>query len=320
MQTRQRWALLFSAILLLPGALRAQEKKRAEARVRLGKLLFFDKRLSSDKTVSCATCHDPKKGWSDHKPISIGVFHRLGERNAPTVLNAFRRKTQFWDGRVATLEEQAKDPIRNPKEMDLAGDSIVDVVKAIKGYRPLFRAAYGDDSIDMERVVHSMGDFQRTLSSGGSPYDRFLAGQRGALSKPARRGLALFNGKAGCASCHSGPDLTDEGFHNVGVGMQRRVQDLGRHRASKDEADKGAFRTPMLRNLSDTPPYMHDGSLATLEEVIDYFDRGGYANPWLSPRVKALGLSAEEKKDLLSFLRALDGDKRLISPPASFPR
>lgn len=314
------------ALVLLPSPSSARkpnapkDNPTTKAKVALGKLLFFDKRLSSDKTVSCATCHDPKKGWTDHRPISIGVFHRLGTRNAPTLLNAAFHESQFWDGRAADLESQSIGPIENPKEMDMPHAKAVETISAIRGYAPHFRGAFGDSAVTIGRIVQAIASFQRTVLTGNSPYDRHLAGKRGALTASAARGLELFNGKASCNSCHSGPDLTDGRFHNVGAGMQRRVQDLGRYEVTKQDKDKGAFKTPMLRNLSDTFPYMHDGSLATLEEVVDYFDRGGLPNPHLDPGVKPLGLTEEEKRSLVAFLRALNGDKVLVAEPKRFPR
>lgn len=290
------------------------------ANIKLGKLLFFDKRMSLDGTVSCATCHDPKKGWTDQRPTTIGVRQQLGRRNSPTILNAAFHETQFWDGRAATMEEQAKDPISNPKEMALTHEQATARIAAVKGYARYFKAAFGDSKVTIERIVQALGSFQRTIITGDSPYDRYLAGDRKALKPEAVRGLAVFNGKASCASCHSGPDLTDGRFHNVGAGMQRRVQDLGRYEVTKHDSDKGSFKTPMLRNLSDTFPYMHDGSLATLEEVVDYFDRGGLPNPHLDPGVKPLGLTEEEKRSLVSFLRALNGDRVLVAEPKRFPQ
>lgn len=298
----------------------SKDNPTTKSKVKLGKLLFFDKRMSLDGTVSCASCHDPKKGWTDQRPTAIGVRQQLGRRNSPTVLNAAYRETQFWDGRAHSMEEQAKGPLSDPKEMGLTHDQAVARIAAIKGYESYFTAAFGDPKVSLERIVQALGSFQRTILTGGSPYDLHLVGKRRALEEDAQRGLALFNGKARCASCHTGPDLSDGRFHNVGAGMQRRVQDLGRYEVTKEDKDRGAFRTPILRNLSDTFPYMHDGSLATLEEVIDYFDRGGQANPWISPDMKPLGLTGPEKKDLAAFLLALNGDKVLTSAPTRFPQ
>lgn len=303
-----------------PGPSDPKDNPTTKSKVKLGRLLFFDKRMSLDGTVSCASCHDPNKGWTDQRPTAIGVRQQLGRRNSPTVLNAAYRETQFWDGRAHSMEQQAKGPIADPKEMGLSHEEAAARIAAIKGYRKYFTAAFGEPHVTIERIVQSLGSFQRTILTGKSPYDLHLAGNPRVLAEDARRGLALFNSKGRCNSCHTGPDLTDDRFHNVGAGMQRRVQDLGRYEVTKDEKDRGAFRTPILRNLSDTFPYMHDGSLATLEEVIGYFDRGGQANPWISPDMKPLGLTAPEKKDLEAFLLALNGDKALISEPKSFPQ
>lgn len=297
-----------------------KDNPATKSKVKLGKLLFFDKRMSLDGTVSCASCHDPKKGWTDQRPTAIGVRQQLGRRNSPTVLNAAYRETQFWDGRAHSMEEQAKGPLSDPKEMGLTHEQAVARIAAIKGYERYFTAAFGDPKVSLERIVQALGSFQRTILTRNSPYDLHLAGKRRALDENALRGLALFNGKARCASCHTGPDLSDDRFHNVGAGMQRRVQDLGRYEVTKEDKDRGSFRTPILRNLSDTFPYMHDGSLATLEEVIDYFDRGGQDNPWISPELKPLGLTGSEKKDLAAFLLALNGDKVLTSTPKRFPQ
>lgn len=298
----------------------SKDNPTTPAKVVLGKLLFFEKRLSLDKTVSCATCHDPRKGWTDQRPTTIGVRQQLGRRNSPTILNAAFHETQFWDGRAPSMEEQAKDPISNPKEMALTHEQATARIAAVKGYERYFNAAFGDSKVTIERIVQALGSFQRTIITGDSPYDRYLTGDREAMKPEAVRGLGVFRGKASCSACHSGPDLTDGRFHNVGAGMQRRVQDLGRYEVTKQDKDKGAFKTPMLRNLSDSFPYMHDGSLATLEQVIEFFDKGGHSNPWLSQDIRPLGLSAEERRDLLSFLIALNGDKVLIAEPKRLPQ
>ena len=297
-----------------------KDNPTTQEKVALGKMLFFDKRLSLDKTVSCATCHDPRKGWTDQRPTTIGVRQQLGRRNSPTILNAAFHETQFWDGRALTMEEQAKDPISNPKEMGITHEQAVARIAEVNGYKRYFKVAFGDSKVTIERIVQAVGSFQRTILTGGSPYDRYLAGERAALKTDAARGLAIFNSKGRCASCHSGADLTDGRFHNVGAGMHRRVQDLGRYEVTKQDADKGAFRTPTLRNLSDTFPYMHDGSLATLEQVIEFFDKGGHPNPGLNPDIKPLGLSVDEKRDLVSFLGALNGDRVLIAEPKLLPQ
>jgi cytochrome c peroxidase len=296
------------------------ENPPTKAKVELGKLLFFDKRLSRDFTVSCATCHDPHKGWTDQRPTPIGVRSQLGDRNTPTVLNAAYLPALFWDGRAASLEEQAKDPISNPKEMDMTHAEAAARIAAVPGYARPFKRAFGDKTVTIDRIVQALASFERTLVAAGSPYDRYAAGDAGALGPDAVRGLALFRGKAACESCHSGPNFTDGLFHDVGVGAQRKVPDLGRFVATKLDGDRGAFKTPTLRNLDDTAPYMHDGSVATVAEAIDYFDRGGQPDARLSPLLRPLKLSAGEKSDLLAFLRSLNGDKRIIDEPKALPQ
>jgi len=291
-----------------------------KAKIELGKLLFFDKRLSRDFTASCATCHDPRKGWSDQRPTPIGVRSQLGDRNTPTVLNSAYLSDFFWDGRATSLEMQAKDPITNPKEMDMTLDEAAARIAAVPGYARPFKRAFGDKTVNIDRIVQAIASFERTLVAAGAPYDRYAAGDAAALGPEAVRGLALFHGKAGCANCHSGPNFTDGLFHNVGVGAQRKLPDLGRYVATKRDGDRGAFKTPTLRNLDDTAPYMHDGSIATVAEAIDYFDRGGQPDARLSPLLRPLGLDAREKSDLLSFLQSLNGDKLVMEEPKTLPQ
>lgn len=286
----------------------------------LGRILYFERRLSLDNTTSCATCHNPKLGWTDHRPTVLGVREQLGARNAPTILNAAYEKAMFWDGRMATLEEQSKEPIANPREMGLSLEEAEKRVQSIPGYAPLFTAAFGDSKVTIDRIADAIASFERTVVSADSPYDRYLAGDRRAMTRAALRGKKLFNGKAKCAQCHTGPTFSDGRFHNVGVGLQRRVQDLGRFDVTKQESDRGAFKTPTLRNLGGSFPYMHDGSQATLAEVIDYFDKGGFGNQWLSADIKPLGLTSREKRDLLAFLGSLDGTNMIVEPPEEFPR
>ncbi len=290
------------------------------AKVALGRLLYFDKRLSKDATVSCATCHDPNKGWTDQAPVSTGIRGQHGTRNAPTVLNAAYSDYQFWDGRAASLEEQAAGPIGNPVEMGFNARGVEARLSKIEGYRPLFAAAFGDKKVTLERVVKAIASFERTAITGDSPYDRYEAGDRTALSADQQAGMALFFGKANCSVCHTGPNFTDGDFHNIGVGMAAKRPDLGRYEQTKLERDRGAFKTPTLRNLADTFPYMHDGSVKTLAEVVDFYDKGGEKNPWLSSDIHPLGLTAREKRQLVAFLGALNGDKVAAAAPKSFPR
>jgi cytochrome c peroxidase len=255
--------------------------------VELGRKLFFDKRLSRDKSVSCATCHDPQYAFTDARKLAVGVDGRTGDKRVPRILNRAYGKTFFWDGRVSQLEEQVAMPIANPKEMDL------DVKEAA--------IRVGLDTVTLQRALAS---YVRTILSGNSPYDRFVQGDRDALTADQKLGLQIFRGKAGCGSCHLGPNLTDERFHNTGIGT---ADEPGHFATSRDPGDRGAFKTPSLREVARTPPYMHDGSLATLDEVIDYYDKGGRANANLDAEIRKLQLSAAEKKALVAFLQALNG-------------
>jgi cytochrome c peroxidase len=276
-------------------------------KVHLGKLLYFDPRLSRDHTVSCATCHNPELGFGDGLPTSVGVDNQRGARNAPTVLNTAYHPHQFWDGRAATLEEQALGPIENPIEMANTLEAAVETIGKIEAYRRLFQEVFGT-GVTAEGIAMSIAAFERTLLSGNSPWDRFNEGDETALGESARRGWELFKGRANCTSCHVGSLLTDFDFHNLGVGMNRADPDLGRYGVTQVEADKGAFKTPTLRDITKTAPYMHDGSVATLKEVIELYDRGGEPNPWLDDSMEPLSLSNQEKADLLAFMRSLEGD------------
>ncbi len=287
-----------------------------QEKVTLGKMLYFDKRISSDKTVSCATCHDPQKGFTDQRQFSEGVQKKNGTRNSPSVLNSGYRLFQFWDGRAPSLEEQAKGPMENPVEMAHTLAGATQRISEVKGYGPYFEAAFGDPGVNIDRIVKAIAAFERTVLSGNSAWDRFTQNQdKTALSESAQRGLKLFEGKARCTQCHVGFNLTDEIFHNLGVGMNAAKPDWGRYDVTKNDADKGAFKTPMLRDLLRTAPYMHDGSVKTLEEVIDLYDKGGEANPWLDPKMQPLNLSDQEHTDLLEFLKSLEGDWKPVEEP-----
>lgn len=286
-----------------------------DAKVDLGKKLYFDKRLSRDGTISCATCHAPEKGWTDQAPVSTGIKGQKGGVSAPTVLNAAYMEFQFWDGRAPSLEEQAKGPIQNPIEMGFTHEEAVALLKTIKGYAPLFKKAFGDEGIDIDRVAKAIATFERTVLTGNSPFDKWQAGNKKAMSESAVRGLHVFNGKANCQICHDGFNFSNSDFHNIGVGMQAEKPNLGRYEQTKNEDHKGAFKTPTLRNLKYTAPYMHDGSEATLEAVVEYYNKGGTPNPHLDGRMKPLGLTDQEKKDLIAFMNALNGDPVAVKFP-----
>lgn len=288
-----------------------------DAKVELGKRLYFDKRLSRDGTVACATCHDPKKGWTDQSPVSSGIRAQKGGRSAPTVLNSAYMEVQFWDGRAKSLEEQAKGPIANPVEMGFTHQEMVDRITGLEGYKPYFKKAFGDEVIGIDRVAQAIASFERTVLTGNSPYDKWQAGDKNAMSAAAVRGHALFNDpkKANCAICHDGFNFSDSDFHNLGVGMDAKKPDLGRWEVTKNEKDKGAFKTPTLRNLADTAPYMHDGSEKTLKDVVHFYNVGGRKNQWLDGRIHPLGLTPSEEDDLVAFLGALNGDKHVVEAP-----
>lgn len=296
--------------------------KKAE----LGRVLYFDTRLSSDETISCAHCHAKNEAFTDNLSISFGIDGRRGTRNSPTVINAAYLKRLFWDGRAKSLEEQATGPIGNTHEMTLiesiheAHQECVEQVKAIPGYRKLFKEAYGDEELTIERIAQAIATFERTIVSGNSPYDRYMAGDKTALTEEQVRGLRLMK-TAGCLNCHGGPLFSDERFLNIGVGMDAKEPDLGRYGVTHKDKDWGAFKVPTLRDVEQTYPYMHDGSLLTLEEVIDYYDKGGIPNKNLHPLMKPLNLSEADKKALVSFLKSLNGEGwQHYGPPEEFPK
>ena len=291
------------------------------AKEELGRFLYFDPRLSADDTMSCATCHNPKFAFGDGEPNSIGIHGQRGTRSAPTIFNRAYSLAQFWDGRAGTLEDQAKGPMANPIEMGSTLDAVVQRVKAIPGYQPLFEKAFGPGEITIEHAARAIATFERTILSGNSPYDRYSAGNRKAMTAAAIRGKSVFFDKAKCDKCHDGMNFTTNDFHNLGVGMDKPNPDLGRFLVTKDSKDWGAFKTPTLREIASTAPYMHDGSLKTLEEVIELYDKGGIANPNLDREMKPLKLTPQQKHDLVEFLRALSGDGwQKIAPPVQLPQ
>ncbi|HWY24736.1 MAG TPA: cytochrome c peroxidase [Nevskia sp.] len=308
-------------------------------RIALGRKLYFDARLSKDGTVSCSTCHDVSRGFTDHRNVSEGIGDHLGRRSAPTTMNAALLQNMFWDGRAATLEDQAKLPILNPIEMghpDAA--SAMAGIAADPAYPGLFQKAYGRDP-NYDDLGRAIASFERTLIFLDAPFDRYVAGDAKAMSPSAQRGFALFNGKARCMSCHmlnaSNPLGTDNLFHNIGVSartqnfeglarqalaalkdggdataldklaLQTDMSELGRFIVTRNRGDIGAFKTEQLRNVGITAPYMHDGSLHTLWDVVDHYNKGGEANPYLDGAIEPLNLSEDEINDLVAFLFSL---------------
>jgi len=313
------------------------------AKVELGRELFFDPRLSKDGTLACATCHHPSMGWAENQPVSTGVAGRKGARNAPTIVNRILGSTQFRDGRARSLEEQAVSEIGDPLALDSSPAEAATRLNSIEGYRVQFEAVFGGPA-NPERVAKAVAAFERTILSGENELDLYeraqpfmdyepddgddaaflermqavlAAEEQNRLSESAERGRALFFDKARCSTCHVGQDLSDEQFHDLGVGMAAKAPDLGRYLVTQLEKDKGAFRTPSLRDVALTAPYMHDGSLKTLREVVEYHAKGGTPNPWLSDKLAPLALSEQDVQDLVTFLEeGLSGK----TTPVEIPR
>ena len=315
-----------------PGAVPTKEQ------IALGDKLFNDKRLSVDDSVSCATCHDPQKGFTDGKPQAEGIGKKRGQRNSPTVLNAMFNATQFWDGRAPSLEEQAKLPILNPIEMgQKSPDDVVAKLSKIPEYEKEFRAVFGRD-LNYDDLASAIAAFERTQFTGEAPFDKFIAGDAKALGAAAKRGWSLFNGKGRCNNCHgfstTNPLFSDHKFHNIGIAahktdfvararkaagvvrtgdlkqidelaLETDFSELGRFLVTKNLGDIGAFKTPTLRNIAATGPYMHDGSLATLWDVMDHYNKGGVPNPYLDGGMQRLGLTETEIDEMVAFLESL---------------
>ena len=291
-------------------------------KVELGRLLFFDKRLSKKNTVACASCHLPDKGFADGKAVSIGVDKLKGTRSAPISVNRVYGQSHFWDGRAATLEDQSIGPFVSPVEHGfLTHEEMVTKMRKIAGYRAMFNDVFGRDIV-IEDVGKAIASFQRTILSGNSPADRFdYGGDEKALSEEAKRGLELFRGKARCTRCHSNFNFSDEKFHNLGIGWDTNTVDLGRYMVTKNPEDVGAFKTPTLREIARTAPYMHDGRFKTLVEVVDFYNGGGIKNPYLDNTIIPLELTEQEKGDLVVFLRSLNGEGwQQAKAPKAFPQ
>jgi cytochrome c peroxidase len=320
-----------------------RDNEMTPARVALGKKLYFETRLSRDGTVACATCHDVTRSFTDHRKVSEGINNQLGRRNAPVTMNVVLLQTLFLDGRSPTLDHQAKMPIVNPIEMGMAdGEAAVKAISGDPEYQKMFKEAYSRD-VNYEDIGRAIGAFERTLIFTDSPFNRFLNGDGQAISEDAKAGWALFNGKARCMSCHqmspSNPLGTDNLFHNVGVSARHQnfeslahqalkalekdpsermldqlalntdMSELGRFMVTKDYSEIGAFRTSMLLNIGITQPYMHDGSMRTLWDVMDHYNKGGEANPYLDGGIEALALTEGEINQVVAFLFTLTDDR-----------
>ncbi len=308
------------------------------AKVELGRALFFDRRLSGDGTVSCAVCHIPDEAFADGQKISSAYPTNKHWRHTPSLLNAGYLDVFFWDGRSRSLEAQAQGPIHSSFEMNLNPRYLVAKLREISAYQQLFEKAWGG-GVTLERIVASLAAFERILLVSDSPFDRYLRGDQTALSSEAKQGLEIFFGSRGnCVQCHSGRLLSDQKFYNLGVaelpelisdpqhratrnfflaelGLEPMDRDPGYYAVTRRDEDMGAFRTPPLRQVAETAPYMHNGSLASLTEVIEFFDRGGGDDPNKSPLLKPLGLSSTEKQALEAFLQSLSGSYPLVRAP-----
>ncbi|RMD52130.1 MAG: cytochrome-c peroxidase [Nitrospirae bacterium] len=320
-----------------------KDNPQTKEKIALGEKLFSDKRFSADGTISCSTCHDPNKAFTDGLPVAEGIKKQKGTRNSPTVINAAYYTSQFWDGRAKSLEEQAKAPFINPVEHGLKDHSpILEVIRKDRDYREAFKKVFGvkPKEITIDHVVKAIAAFERTVISGDSAFDRYMyGGDKSAMSESAIRGLELFRTKARCQDCHSisqtSAIFTDNKFHNLGVGFnyiepnlfdlvetvrktigagkgidesvlsKKEISELGRFVVTLDMEDIGRFKTPSLRNVALTAPYMHDGSIKTLEEVVEFYNKGGEENPMIDSGIRPLNLTEQEKGDLVEFMKAL---------------
>jgi|WetSurMetagenome_2_1015567.scaffolds.fasta_scaffold144033_1 cytochrome c peroxidase len=290
---------------------------QSKEKVELGRLLYFDKRLSADKSISCASCHDPKFGWAEKEATSTGIKKQKGARNSPSVLNSAYYHAMFWDGRAKTLEEQALGPIQNPIEMGNDLKNMVVTLDSLAGYKPLFKAAFGDDNITAERVAMAIASFERTVVTGPSPFDEFLSGNTAALSPQQLKGLNLFLTKGNCVSCHRGAFLTSQDYMPSDF-----KDDPGRAQVTKSESDKGLFRVPSLRNVGLTGPYFHNGAVTGLDEAVFMRANGISQKEFLgkkAPDASGLTLNQSEVKDVAAFLKALNGKMPSILEPKTFP-
>jgi cytochrome c peroxidase len=296
------------------------------ARVRLGRWLFYDTRLSADNTISCATCHDPAQGFSETEPVSTGIHNQKGTRKSPGFVNAAWRlyPVFFWDGRADSLEAQSLGPIANPIEMGNTHEAMVRTLSGVRSYGQYFQEAFGSREITPQRVAKAIADYERTCMSGDSAWDRWRTHHdEAAVSGDVKRGHELFFGKAACSQCHVGENFTDDRFHNLGVGWNARTRtfaDQGRFVVTKIAGDRGAFKTPTLRDVAKHAPYMHDGSMATLREVVDHYRKGGARNPYLDSKITRVPLADADVDALVKFMEALTGRNPEEKAPGSFPK
>jgi len=312
----------------LPAVSVPADNPQSSLKIALGKKLYFDTRLSNDNTISCATCHDPAKGWSDEGPTSVGIKQQRGGRRAPPVSNAAYFPLQFWDGRAPSLEEQAKGPIENPVEMGNTHTEMLKTVDNIPGYVDEFETVFGTRVVTVDLVAKAIAAFERTVITTDSPFDRFVRGERDVLTEQEKQGLEIFNGKGHCTACHWGGHFSDGRFHNIGAPLAAgQPADSGRFVITKVPSDMGAFKTPTVRDAALRAPYLHNGLEKTLEDIVELYNLGGRTDdPNLDPLIVPLGLNDTEKKALVAFMkRALTSLNPEVAdvkpvPSSEFPR
>jgi cytochrome c peroxidase len=290
-----------------------QDDSYSKAKARLGRMLFFDPILSGSKSRSCSSCHNPRLSWADGRPRAIGEKQKSLPLRTPTLLDVAWTPLLGWTGHFRNLESVAMGPITAPDNMDLPETVMIQRLSAIPGYVEAFDAAFRNGPITADKVEMALATFERTIVSGRAPFDRWIDGDETAIDQSAKRGFALFNGKANCAACHSGWAFTDASFHDVGTA---RNGDIGRGALFPTSvALQYAFKTPTLRDVARRGPFMHDGLVPTLEAVIDLYNHGGIDRPSRDPEIRPLGLSAGETADLIAFLRTLSDSAERISVP-----
>jgi len=318
-ENRERW--LRPSLVPVP-----QNNRLTPQRIHLGKLLFFDKRLSADNTISCATCHNPKRGWTDLVPVAkaIGFKGRKGPRNSPTILNSAYQNRQFWDGRVKTLEAQALGPIEAGVEMNMPLKKLIPKLNAIKGYVKLFKSAYPDENLTKETLAKAIASFERTVVSQDSPFDSYIKGDLNAISKDAKDGFELFKTKAHCTYCHDGFNFSDGSFHNIGLNAgELKGKELGRYNIKKRAAWYGVMKTPTLRDVTESYPYFHDGSVKSLKEATSICAKGGRYKTGVKNKSTSMidrHLTKGEIEKIVIFMKKLTSPDIKINIPTKFPQ
>ncbi len=313
----------FQDIGVLPKMIFPENNPYSEAKKELGKMLFFDPRLSKSKQISCASCHDPELAWGDGRTISYGHNRQTGKRNSPSLLNIGYHSVFFWDGRAASLEDQALGPITDPVEMAATETISIKNIKKIKGYKPYFREAFGDEKITIERILKAIATYERTITSKKSKFDSFIEGKSDIFTDEEVIGLHLFRTKARCVNCHNTPLFSNQKFHNVGLSYYGRTfEDLGKYNITHKKEDVGKFKTPSLREIGRTAPYMHNGLMPNLEGIIEMYNAGmprvkpkeNQKNdslfPVTDPLLKKLNLTKKEQNALKAFLLTLSSSPR----------